>query len=95
MISEDDLFDCVIVRDHGHDDFRITGSIRRRIGRARAVASKRRRLFAAAVIDDQVVSGAEQVTRHAHTHFPESNKSEIHNRSTIYCLILFFLPSLT
>ena len=59
MSSEDDLFDCVIVRDHGHDDFRITGSIRGGIGHARAVASKRLRLFAAAVIDDQVVPGAE------------------------------------
>jgi len=75
---EDHLLDGGIVGQHAHDGFAIAAGIGRGIGDARAFLGEGLRFFARAVVDGELVAGAEQVARHSRAHVSESDKSDLH-----------------
>ena len=80
VFAEDDLFDRVVVGQHGHDGFRRATDSGRRIGHAGAVRCQGLGFVAAAVVNGHLMAGAKQVARHAGTHATQSDESNFHNR---------------
>ena len=76
--AEHNLLDRGIVCQHSQDGFAAAARFRGRSGDTRALGGQTQGLIASPVIDDHLVSGPEQISRHAGAHFSKSDKPNLH-----------------
>ena len=76
-VAEHDALDGIVVGQHGHDGVAAAGA--RHVGRSfRALRDERFSLRAGPVVDGHIVTGFQQVCRHAGAHAPQSDESDFH-----------------
>jgi hypothetical protein len=78
--AEGDLLDLLGAGQGGQHELGLARGVGRRLGPAGAMGDGRLAGLAAHVVDQQVVSGALQVGRHARAHHAQADESDAHRR---------------
>jgi hypothetical protein len=83
-VTEYDPLNGIVVCQHGNHGIAAAG-VRHAGGGFRSLCNERFDLRACPVVDGHIMAGIQEVRRHAGTHVPQSDESDLHGNTFFLC----------